>query len=137
MMKSNNKARKKRVANFSKARDKINDHAIWELRPLFPEIDFSPLEKEFPRRIICPLESRMVTSFDFSENSGLFSCWNCQSSGTLLDFYCRKERVGTLEAVIKLARFFRVRLIWELGQSKKTRKDRRRDYVENRVGNVF
>jgi DNA primase len=108
--------RKRKIVNFKEVCEEINRHFLWELTPFFPKIGLSDLKNngsKWCNLVICPFHEEKTASFRYSADSGFFHCYGCGKSGNLITFYEKLSWKTFLESVIRLAKFLRIRLIWE------------------------
>jgi DNA primase len=124
----------RRIVNFKEVCTEINMHFLWELAPFFPNIDLLSLKKGSKARILCPLHKEKTPSFHFSPEARLCFCWGCAGvGGTVLDFYCKLKNTDLFTAVIRLAKFFNITLVWESKIQRKKKEAFRKEDPDNNL----
>jgi hypothetical protein len=106
--------RKRVITNLKEVLYKIREHGIWELAPFFPEINFPPRRKSFAKNyfIFCPFHKEREASLCFEIDSRLIHCFGCDFSGDIINFYMTLKYKSFFAAVIRLAKFFGIGLVW-------------------------
>lgn len=113
------KIKKQRVIiNFTGAINQIElGHTLFELSPIFPELKkFNRRAKKFSKGtfIQCPFHpGDSHPSFHYSAERNLFYCYGCHIHGSLIDYYKLRKNVSFYKALIDLANFFKVKLIFK------------------------
>ncbi|HRZ95829.1 MAG TPA: CHC2 zinc finger domain-containing protein [Candidatus Moranbacteria bacterium] len=106
---------KRIIKNLEEVLCGIKDHPIWELKPLFPEIHFPKRKGVYSLNyfILCPFLKEKHPSFCFDVRTQLFSCFSCGLHGDIIDFYVRLKDKTFFASVIRLAKFFKIKLVWD------------------------
>ena len=111
--------KKRRIVNWSEVEEEIKNHIIYELRFLFPEIKtLKRRAKRYARtsygspRMLCIFHQEKTPSLACSMNRGLFHCFGCGQGGSIIDYYVHRKEVDYHQAVVELARIFKIKICW-------------------------
>ena len=105
---------KRIIINLEEVLNEIKSHPIWELAPLFPEIYFPKRKRGYTLNyfILCPFIKEKTPSFCFDVRTRLIACFSCGFHGDIIDFYMRLRNKTFFASVIRLAKFFGIKLVW-------------------------
>lgn len=67
---------------------------------------YSPDATSF--KVLCPFHTERTASLSVDENKGLFYCFGCGASGSVIDLTARLEKISPREAAIKLSSEFSI-----------------------------
>lgn len=105
--------KKRRIVNWEEMIREIKEHNIFELKTGI----------KFKRRgqfyvTSCPFHQEKTPSLILFgvqwANQGIgWRCFGCGSGGSIIDFYKEHEGVSFYQAVIELARIFKIKIKWE------------------------
>ncbi|MFA5993488.1 MAG: CHC2 zinc finger domain-containing protein [Parcubacteria group bacterium] len=107
--------KKRRIVNWSEVEEEIKNHIIYELRFLFPEIKTLKRRSRHSYsspRMLCPFHQEKTPSFSCCRHYGLFNCLGCGESGSIIDYYVHRKEVDYHQAVVELARIFKIKICW-------------------------
>ena len=106
--------RKRFINNLKAVVHKIKLHEIREIAPLLPEIDFTKIKKRGRNYYFmsCPFHNEKTPSFSYNPNGNFFHCFGCHQGGDIINIYSALRNKGFYPSVIRLAKFFKVKLEW-------------------------
>lgn len=103
------------IKNLRDVVEKIKSHNIDDLAPLLPEINFNKFKKvgEGYFFLKCPFHKEKTPSFVYSPHKQIIYCFACKTSGDIIEFYVKMRKKGFYPAIIRLAKFFKIKLDWQ------------------------
>ena len=113
MTKLGGKVKTRYIANYSKIRRKIEDHDLWELKPLFPELKQLKKTGGGDYIMLCPFHTEESPSFTWHIRKRNFNCYGCGYGGNLIWYYAKRKCVSEFVALIALSKFFNIKIVWK------------------------
>ncbi|MDD5489667.1 MAG: CHC2 zinc finger domain-containing protein [Candidatus Moranbacteria bacterium] len=99
------------MANFVEVFDALREKKISDFFPLCPELrQLRPQGKYLA--MPCPFHQEKTPSFKFDPARGTFHCFGCGEGGFLFNYFARRKKLESLQAIILLARHFGIKLIF-------------------------
>lgn len=62
--------------------------------------------------VLCTFHKEKTASLFFYETSIAFKCYGCGESGNYVSFFAKMEGITYIEAVTRLARFYKIKMKW-------------------------
>jgi DNA primase len=109
---------KRRIGNWEQVINQLQtQYSLFDLRPLFQEFGHKKVKKmgQF-YKISCPFHlERDPSLVIFPKGFRTWHCFGCGKGkiGSIIDYYMERKEVSVFTAVIKLSRFFKIKLKWE------------------------
>lgn len=108
------------IKNLEEVIGKIKIRDIEEFKTILPELDFFTMKKSgrnrffvCPFHLVGPFQKEKTPSFCYCENRGFFYCFGCGCCMDVISLYMRLKEKGFYPSVIRLAKFFRIKLEWK------------------------
>jgi len=113
--------RRRMIHNIQKVLREICKHNLWELEPLLPEKISSQIRlikqtRHFAKNhyFLCPFHEEKTASLWYTPENGTIYCFGCGLNfQNLIVFYMKLTGQDFYPSVIKLARFFGIKLKWK------------------------
>lgn len=95
--------------------EEIAAHYLWEIKPLLPLSTFSQIKKSGNNFYFsCPFHEEKTPSCWYTPNNGAIYCFGCASYlENLIYFYMKVRQKNFFPAIIRLAKFFKIKIEWE------------------------
>lgn len=62
--------------------------------------------------VLCTFHKEKTASMFFYDNTTSFICYGCGTSGNYVSFFALMEGITYIEAVTRLARFYKIKMKW-------------------------
>lgn len=103
----------RQIKNFEDIRDQIIFTIKWS--DLFPILQrLNPKKKNESRYVmLCPFHKDGHASCFLLDGSRRFKCLGCGKGGDMIYFFSEIKKITYLEAVIRLAKFLKIKIEWD------------------------
>ena len=104
---------KRIIVGFESVVEEIRQQDLLDLRFMFPELASPKWTGLYRAKIKCPFHNEKTPSLVYFLNSASYCCLGCGASGDNINYYAERKRITHLQAIVELARIYKIELKWE------------------------